>query len=77
MTEEYVAGAIPLEIALELCEKIRLEAEENWHTAAARWCWECQKSTGGDPAKRGILRAPGNRGCQLVNMRYTSLMQAS
>jgi hypothetical protein len=63
---------IPLEIALQLCDEIRQEAEINWHTAAATWCFTCQQETGGDIARRGILRAPGNRGCYLVNNRFAA-----
>ena len=66
-----MTNAIPLEIAIQLCAEIRKEAEQNWHTHAARWCWSCQRSSSGDPEKRGFLRAPGNRGCDLVNARYS------
>ena len=61
---------IPTEIAIQLCAEIRKEAEQNWHTHAARWCWSCQQTSGGEPDQRGFLRAAGNRGCDLVNARY-------
>ena len=61
---------IPLEIVIQLCEDIRLATERNWNTATARWCWSCQQSSGGNPAKRGFLRQEGNRGCILINSRY-------
>ena len=65
---------IPLEMALELCAAIRRDFDEvNWQSPAARWCWACQEKTGGDPEKRGYLRAEGNRGCLLVNSRFTVL----
>ena len=64
---------ISTDVALQLCAQIRQEAEANWHTEAARWCWACQQTTGGDPARRGFLRMPGNRGCVLVNARFASL----
>ena len=35
---------IPLETALQLCADIRQEAEINWHTEAARWCWAARCS---------------------------------
>lgn len=63
--------SIPFDVAVRLCEEIRQEAEVKWFTEAARWCWVCQQQTGGDPQKRGFLRAPGNRGCILVNSRFT------
>ncbi len=63
-------GSIPLQVAVELCAEIRKEADQNWHTAAARWCWRCQQASGGDPDKRGFLSALGNRGCILINTRY-------
>ena len=70
MSTQSIENPIPLEIAIQLCAQIRQEAEHNWYTEAAHWCWSCQQATGGDPAKRGFLRAPGNRGCILVNSRY-------
>ena len=71
MNSSELVEPIPLEIALHLCEEIRIEAEIHWYTEAAKWCFMCQEETGGDLNKRGILRAPGNRGCHLVNGRYT------
>jgi hypothetical protein len=73
MIRDVNSEPIPLEVALELCAEIRQEAEDNWHTAAATWCFTCQQQTGGDPAKRGFLRAEANRGCYLVNNRYAAL----
>jgi hypothetical protein len=64
------SNRIPLEIAQELCYSIRTEAEQNWHTAAARWCWSCQQANNGDLSEPGFLQADGNRGCMLVNSRY-------
>ena len=72
MTQELDNKPIPMEIAVQLCNEIRQEAEVNWQTAAASWCFSCQQQAGGDPAKRGILRLPGNRGCHLVNQRYVT-----
>jgi len=76
MEDGKYVDEIPVEVAVMLCDSIRAEADKNWHTAAARWCWECRQSAEGDPAKRGFLRAPGNRGCYLVNMRYVSLQKS-
>jgi hypothetical protein len=63
---------IPWKVADELCLAIREQAEVNWKTAAARWCWNCQQATGGDMNKRGFMRSPGNRGCTLINARYAT-----
>ena len=63
---------IPLQLAEKLCSQIRTENEGNWYTESARWCWNCQKSTGGNLEKRGFLRQPGNRGCVLVNARFNA-----
>jgi hypothetical protein len=73
--ETTTGEAIPLQIALKLCSEIRGEADRNWHTASARWCWECRQSGGDDPDRRGFMRMPGNRGCVLINRRYSLIMQ--
>ena len=71
MENDVVVVPIPLEVAVRLCEEIRKEFEQDhWYTSAARWCWSCQQSSGGDPANRGFLMKPGNRGCILINARY-------
>jgi len=71
MKEKLVGIPIPLDVAIQLCQEIRTEFEEDrWHSSAARWCWSCQESTGGDPVKRGFMQKPGNRGCILINARY-------
>jgi len=70
MNDRAVTEPIPWEVADEICAAIRKEAERNWHTAAARWCWNCQETTGGDTSQRGFMREPDNRGCYLVNMRF-------
>jgi hypothetical protein len=71
MNSNLLLEPIPLETALLLCEEVRNDAEIHWDTAEAKWCFMCQEQTGGDLSKRGILRAPGNRGCHMVNARYT------
>jgi hypothetical protein len=71
MNTSELVEPIPWEVALQLCESIRKDAEIHWDTAEATWCFVCQQQTGGDLSKRGILRAPGNRGCPLVNGHYT------
>lgn len=73
MQAEQTLQAIPYELANQLCAEIRAEADQNWHTFTARWCWGCQRESGGDPEKRGFLRAAGNRGCTLINTRYAQL----
>jgi len=70
MQDKAIYPPIPLEIALQLCAEVRRQAEQDWQSPVSRWCWACQQSTGGDPAKRGYLRQPGNRGCILVNARF-------
>lgn len=70
MKDKTTYPPIPLEVAIQLCAEIRQQAEQAWQSPALRWCWSCQQSTGGDPAKRGFLRQPDNRGCILVNARY-------
>lgn len=64
---------IPYEIAVKLCDEIRAEAEINWNTASANWCYQCRKLAGNDPNKRGFLRAAGNRGCILINCKFAAL----
>lgn len=76
MDTTYSFTPIPYEMAVRLCAEIREEAERRWYTPAARWCWICQESTGGDPAKRGFLQKPGNRGCPLINARFSELQTA-
>jgi hypothetical protein len=75
MQSGALTSPIPYRTAARLCAEIRQEAETNWHTQAARWCWECQQTTGGDPTRRGFLRSSGNRGCILVNSRYAGLQR--
>lgn len=41
MIRDVQTEPIPLEIAVKLCAEIRQEAEINWHTAAATWCFTC------------------------------------
>jgi hypothetical protein len=77
MDTTYLFPPIPYEMAVRLCAEIRAEADRNWYTPAARWCWNCQKSAGGDPAKRGFLQKPGNRGCTLINARFAELRIAA
>lgn len=65
---------IPLIVAEQLCAEIRAEADRNWHTAAARWCWACRKRRETDvPKQPGYLQKPGNRGCILINARYAHM----
>ena len=75
MMDENVINPIPLDIAIQLCDEIREEIDRLWYPTPARWCLTCQEESGGGPAKRGFLRAPGNRGCILVNARYAEMRQ--
>ena len=71
MNDNVVIEPIPREVADQLCAAIRQDAELNWYTAAARWCWNCRQEAGGDMNNRGFMREPGNRGCYLVNARFS------
>ena len=62
MEELIVLNIIPRDTAEHICDEIRAEAALQWYTAAARWCWTCQKAAGSDPQRRGFLTKPGNRG---------------
>jgi hypothetical protein len=64
---------IPFDTAVELCAQIRAEAEIHWQTASAKWCYQCRQIAGDDPNNRGFLRAPGNRGCIVINHKYAEL----
>lgn len=77
MKTNPIAEPIPWEEADRLCAAIRLEAEKNWYTAAARWCWDCQRAIEGDMSNRGFMRKPDNRGCYLVNARFAESSPAN
>ena len=64
---------IPFDSAVELCAQIRADAEINWHTASAKWCFQCRQTGGEDTNNRGFLRAPGNRGCIVINRKYAEM----
>jgi hypothetical protein len=64
---------IPFETAVELCAQVRADAEVNWNTASAKWCYQCRQIAGNDPNHRGFLREPGNRGCIVINRKYAEL----
>lgn len=75
MKKTIRAEPIPAEIARQLCSDIRAEAEKNWHTASARWCWQCRRSYEDRGRVIGYQQKPGNRGCLLVNARYAKSNQ--
>jgi hypothetical protein len=77
MNTNSVLNPIPLKVATQLCSEIRREAERNWHSAEARWCWNCQKLRRGDPNQWGVLQKPGNRGCIMVNARFAQIQSAT
>ncbi len=77
MNKTIVNQPIPLDVASQLCAEIRAEAEENWHTASARWCWHCRRTYEGRKNFKGFRQKPGNRGCILVNARYASMLRSS
>jgi hypothetical protein len=65
--------AIPFETAVELCAQVRAEAEINWNSASAKWCYRCRRISNDDPDNRGFMRAAGNRGCIVINRMYAGL----
>ena len=73
--DNFPVGPIPLEVAVELCAQIRADAEINWHTASAKWCYQCRQIAGDTPENRGFLRAAGNRGCILINRKFAELQE--
>lgn len=65
--------AIPLEVALRLCDEILEESRHRRLDLAAWRCRECAYESHGDSARKGFSKAPGNRGCTLVNERWEAL----
>jgi hypothetical protein len=70
---QILVEPIPFETAVELCALIRADAEINWHTASARWCYQCREIAGDNPENRGFLRAEGNHGCILINRKFVEM----
>jgi hypothetical protein len=70
MTTDAMAGAIPDDVARQLCDEIRNDNRGKWWRWTAWWCWGCDKASKGDPAKRCWYGPPRNRGCAQVNQRY-------
>ena len=68
--EENPAEAIPIEVAIKLCNQIRQENRGKWSTAAAWQCRGCVMFSRGDLAKMCLANRPGYRGCSLVNARF-------
>lgn len=77
MNERPRLKPISSELAERLCRQIRQEANRNWHTASARWCWRCRKSYGTRNRDFGYNASAGNRGCVLVNARYAEVVDSS
>ena len=61
-----LSGAIPHEVALQLCAEIRREKEHKLFSQ----CWGCVKFSKGEVAKMCVSSRPDYRGCNLVNERY-------
>jgi hypothetical protein len=76
MKAENVEEPISYGVAIEICRAIRAEAEINWTTASARWCYACREARKDWAKTPGFSDKPGNRGCMLVNTRY-ALIQTS
>jgi hypothetical protein len=63
---------IPEDIALQICEEIRVINRKKKFSLAKGQCWGCMKYSNkkGDIKKRCIFSDDYNRGCQLVNKIY-------
>ena len=58
---------IPTDLAVRLCAEIRQKHNQQWDSAAARWCWSCSNQSPNQPESYGFSRQEGNLGCPLVN----------
>ncbi len=63
-------GAIPQEIAWQLCAEIRRANRGKWYTYNGLWCWGCVTFSKNVPAKMCVSNEGGYRGCGQVNARY-------
>lgn len=70
MASDITAGAIPEDVARQLCDEIRSDNRGKWWRWTAWWCWGCATFTKGDAAKMCWYGPPQNRGCSQVNQRY-------
>ena len=66
MTSKNSGGAIPEDVALEICKKIRLEKPVRLFSQ----CWGCVKYSKEDPVKMCFYDPPNNRGCHKINNRF-------
>jgi hypothetical protein len=63
-------GAIPREVALQLCAEIRDESHGKWYSSTHLQCRACTTFTKGNPDKLCLSSQEGYRGCYLINKRY-------
>ncbi len=63
-------GAIPKEMAEQLCLEIRTQNHGKWYTFNGLWCLMCAKQARGDTTKMCFSSTPAYRGCSQVNKRF-------
>jgi hypothetical protein len=63
-------SAIPSDVALSLCAKIRERNRGRWYSFYGVWCYFCYRFTKGDPKKLCFSGTPDNRGCSQVNKQF-------
>lgn len=75
MNKTGAEGAIPRDVALQLCADIRQENRNKWYSFSRWQCWGCFKFSRGDPEKICLSGKPGYRGCYLVNAGYARVLK--
>jgi len=75
MKERDSVDAIPRDVTLRLCEKIRKENRGQWYRWTAWMCWGCETFCKGDPEKMCVASQADYRGCMQVNARYDQRLQ--
>lgn len=53
--------------AVALCNKVQEQNRAFVSTPDRMQCWQCRKSSGGDPDRMYMARKPGYLGCDLIN----------
>jgi hypothetical protein len=61
---------IPKDVAWQLCQQIQKENRGKWLTLGGWQCWGCSTFAKDRQDKRCFNSKEGNRGCNLVNLRY-------
>jgi hypothetical protein len=70
MTGDVTEKAIPRQVALELCEQIRLDNQGRGLSFGSLMCWTCVIVSSGDAAKMYLSSDSAYRGCVQVNRRF-------